>query len=93
MSHFDTRAFQEREELVDRMAEGRAAFVKGLQEAAAAHQSTASTGARDKPDLMHQSADSKTHRSIFDPLHYFFQLACEGQKAFRKVLGRKKGSP
>src|SRR5450432_4331507 len=93
MSHFDAQAFQEREELVNRMVEGRATFVKRLQAAAAAHHSTGSARERERADLMHQATlESWTHRSTFGPLHHFLQLGCEVQKAVRKAFGGKKGS-
>jgi hypothetical protein len=91
MSHFDAQAFQEREQVVNRLIGGRATFVKGLREAAVAHRSDEPM--RDGAAPMHQSAsESKAHRSIFNPLHFFLQLGCEGQKALREILGRKKGS-
>jgi hypothetical protein len=91
MSHFDSQAFHQREQLVKRLVEDRATFVRVLREAAAAHDSAESP--RDGAHPMHQStSQAKTPRSIFNPLHFFLQLACEGQKALHNILGRKKGS-
>jgi hypothetical protein len=70
------------------MVEARAAFVRGLQEAAGAPRGTGSTSA--VTALPHHStSESKAHRSIFSPLLYFLQLGYEGQKALRKALSRR----
>jgi hypothetical protein len=93
MSHFDAQAFQEREDLLNRMIKGRAAFVKLLHEAVAASHGTGSTPERARPDFTHPSmSKSRAQPSLFGPLQVLLRLGCGGLKVFRKVLGRKQGS-
>jgi hypothetical protein len=87
MSHFDASANQQREALVRRLAENRAAFVISLQEAAAARRATGSAGVATEL-LHHSTTESKAHRSIFSPLLYWLQLGYEGLQQLRRTFGR-----